>query len=139
MCFIKLSDQTGSIEVIVFPKVYAVSKSFILPDQIIVVSGKLESGDKSPTLIAESVITLEELEKQEEVQNSIEVSIPKNADRMLLSKIYQVLKGNPGQTKTFLVLSADDGSPKKFAVPFGAKRTLALERELTKLGCYVLE
>lgn len=139
MCFLKLQDTTGSIEVIVFPKVFARARTLLLPDQIVIVSGKLETGDQSQTLIAEDISSLELLEELKMQENSLEVSIPKDADRILLSKIYQVLKENPGESPTYLVLPVDNGSSKKFPVPFGAQRTVSLERELTNLGCYILE
>lgn len=138
MCFLRLQDTTGSLEVIVFPKVYAQARQYLVPEQIIIVTGKLESGEQQLTVIAESITTLDDIQ-QETGESSIEVSIPKDADRILLSKIYQVLKDNPGDLKTFLVLPADNGVLKKFPVPFGARRTFTLERDLTSLGCQILE
>lgn len=139
MCFLKLQDTTGSIDVIVFPKVYSMVKTLLLPDQIIIVSGKIESGEQSPTLIAESITSLAQMEEDAENEHALEVSIPKDADRTLLSQIYQILKENPGDAKTYLVLPGDNGMPKKFSVPFGARRTIALERGLISLGCSILE
>ncbi|HSX19257.1 MAG TPA: DNA polymerase III subunit alpha [Candidatus Saccharimonadales bacterium] len=139
MCFLKLQDTTGTIDVIVFPKVYAQARSYLMPDQIVVIEGKIESGDQSPTLIADSVSSLVQIEEDAIAQSSLEVSIPKDADRQLLSQIYQVLKENPGESPTFLVLPGDDGSAKKFSVPFGSRRSLQLERDLKDLGCFLLE
>lgn len=139
MCFLRLQDTTGTVEVIVFPKVYEKARQYLVPDQIIVVLGKLEAGEQQFTLIAESISLLSDFTDEEPDQEALEVSIPQNADRILLSKIYQVLKENPGDSKTFLILPSENGSSKKFPVPFGARRTLSLERELVNLGCQILE
>ena len=141
MCFIKLQDTTGTLEVIVFPKVYSSSWQYLMPDQIVIISGKVETGEQSPVLIAEKVETLEsQIEPQEDFEETkIEVAIPKDADRILLSRVYQVLKSSPGNVPTYLVLPSDGGSPKKFPVPFGLTKTASLETELNSLGCRIIE
>src|SRR4030042_6471491 len=39
MCFAKIQDITGSLEIIVFPRAYSQAKGYLMPDQIVVVSG----------------------------------------------------------------------------------------------------
>ena len=141
MCFLKLQDTTGTLEIIVFPRVYSASWQYLMQDQIVIVSGKVETGEQSPVLIAEKIESLDsQQEPQEDFEEThIEVAIPKDADRILLSKVYQVLKSSPGSIPTFLVLPTDNGSPKKFPVPFGLTKTEGLEIELQSLGCHILE
>ncbi len=136
MCFLKLQDTTGTLEVLVFPKVYAKTRSVIATDQIVVISGKLETGEQTPILIAENIMSLSESLTLPQ-SNNFEVALPKDADRVLLSKIYQLLKENPGEDSITLILSGENGAARKFAVPFTAKRTQQLTRLLTKLGCRV--
>ena len=138
MCFLKLQDTTSTIEVLVFPKVYAKARNILITDQIVVISGKLEAGDQTPVLIAENITSLEESLNQTDWQNPFEVTVPRNADRLLLSKIYQVLKENPGEDPIFLILQGDNGSSKKFSVPFGTKRSEQLTSNLLDLGCRVI-
>ena len=136
MCFLKLQDTTGTLEVLVFPKVYAQTRSILITDQIVVISGKLEAGEQTPVLIAENIMSLEEsLEGGHD--NVLEVTVPKNADRLLLSKIYQILKENPGDDSIFLVLQGENGNSKKFPVPFGTTKSEQLAEVLLELGCQV--
>ncbi|MEK9147076.1 MAG: DNA polymerase III subunit alpha [Patescibacteria group bacterium] len=139
MCFIRLADITGSIEVIVFPKVFQTSREFIIPDQIVIVSGRLEADEQSTVIIAESIKPINSLEVQEEGKVALEVSLPKDADRILLSRVYQILKENPGDQPTYLVLPSENGNSKKMPVPFGSRKTERLEKELISLGCQILE
>ncbi|MDP2632640.1 MAG: DNA polymerase III subunit alpha [Candidatus Curtissbacteria bacterium] len=141
MCFLKLQDTTGTLEVIVFPRVFAASWQYLTPDQIVIISGKVETGEQSPVLIAEKVESLDSQREPVEdfEETAIEVFIPKDADRILLSKIYQILKSSPGNIPTFLVLPSSGGSPKKFPVPFGLTKTQNLEIELQSLGCHIKE
>jgi len=69
--------------------------------------------------------------------NVLEVTVPKNADRLLLSKIYQILKENPGDDSIFLVLQGENGNSKKFPVPFGTTKSEQLAEVLLELGCQV--
>ena len=138
MCFLKLQDESGSIEVIVFPRVYAASKHLLLPDQIIVIWGRLEINEDTPILIAEKIASLDSALQTETEEEILEVTLPQDADRILLSKIYQVLKSNPGDVPTYLVLPSENGMVKKFPVPMRSRKTSALQKELEILGCRII-
>jgi len=138
MCFLKLQDMTGTIEVLVFPRVYEVSRNYLMTDQIVLISGKIEEGETTPIIIAQTITSIDQVEEPKEFEKILEVAIPKDADRILLSKIYQVLKENPGTDSTYLVLPNGNGSQKKFAVPFGARKSQNLEKKLETLGCHII-
>ncbi len=56
MAFVTIEDQTGfNIECIIFPKTYESSRSILLKDSIVIVSGKLEFKDDRPIIIVESI------------------------------------------------------------------------------------
>jgi DNA polymerase-3 subunit alpha len=135
MCFIKLQDTTGSMEVIVFPRVYATAKSIILPDQIVIVTGKLEADERSTTLIAESIAHIETLDRADKNQDYVQISIPSDADRIMLSKIYEILKESRGSVPAYLSLKSTTGEPRRIPVPFGVDPSDGLRRLLENLGC----
>ena len=139
MCFLKLQDRASSVEVIVFPKVYSKAKSLLASDQIVLVTGKLEADDQNLTLIAENIVTIEDAEEKVLfAEAALEVAIPKNADRVLLSKIYEILRNSPGELPTFLVLPSNNGNTKKMPLPFGTQKTGELESNLKNIGCRIL-
>ena len=103
------------------------------------VSGKLESDEQNITLIAENIKTIDEAEgKMLAEDTALEVAIPKNADRVLLSRIYEILRNSPGDLPTFLVLPSENGSAKKMPLPFGTQKTGELESDLKNIGCRIL-
>jgi DNA polymerase-3 subunit alpha len=55
MAFVELGDLTGSVEVIVFPKVYAQNKEFLVLDQIVVITGRLDFKEERPVVLAEKI------------------------------------------------------------------------------------
>ena len=60
MAYIKLFDETGEIEVTIFPRVYQESYQFLEKNKFILVKGKIESDDEDKSMIADSVELLEE-------------------------------------------------------------------------------
>ena len=137
MCFIKLQDMSGTIEVLVFPRTYESARSLITPDQIVIVSGKLESGEDTPVLIASEVTLLESARDSTE-EEVFEITLPTQTDRVLLSKIYEVLKNHPGQMTTYLILPGSDSENRKIPVPFTTSRSFELENNLESLGCKII-
>ncbi|MCJ7826112.1 DNA polymerase III subunit alpha, partial [Patescibacteria group bacterium] len=59
MAFIKLEDTTGTIEIVIFPKIFTACVSFLKNDAIIEVSGRIDKKDDRLTLLAEDIINLE--------------------------------------------------------------------------------
>jgi DNA polymerase III subunit alpha len=55
MAFISLDDQTGVIDLVIFPKIFSSFKSKLFEDNIILVMGKLDSRDDRISLIVEEI------------------------------------------------------------------------------------
>ena len=138
MCFIKLQDTTGSMEVIAFPRVYAAAKNIIAPDQIVVITGKLQADERSTTLIAESIAHIESLDPGNQDQEYVQIKIPGDADRIMLSKIYEILKESRGSVPAYLSLASTSGEPRRIPVPFGVNPSDGLKRLLENLGCQLV-
>ncbi len=58
MCFIRLSDMSGTIEAVVFPRTYAQFKSVIVPEKCIAIKAKLSERGGAISLVAESFMAL---------------------------------------------------------------------------------
>lgn len=139
MCFLKLQDMSGTIEVIVFPRTYELARSIIAPDQIVVVSGKLEPNEETPIVIAGEVTLLDSERDYETLDDDyLNITLPKDTDRILLSKIYEVLKESPGKMTTYLVIPGSDSANRKIPVPFTINRSQDLENQLLALGCSII-
>lgn len=137
MCFIKLQDMSGTLEIIVFPRSYETAKSVIVPDSIVVVRGKLETGEDTPVLIASEITLLSSHEEAYQEDEMLNITIPQAADRVLLSKIYEALKSSPGTSKTYLVIPGSDSQDRRIPVPFTVSKSFDLESALEELGCRI--
>lgn len=59
MAFVTLEDRTGSLDLVVFPRLYAQVKDILLKDRVIVVEGKLDKRDDRLSLIVDNLVEVE--------------------------------------------------------------------------------
>jgi DNA polymerase-3 subunit alpha len=55
MMFLRIADLTGSIEVVIFPKVYEEFKQFLIVEKCIAIKGRVSMRNDTPGIIAEKV------------------------------------------------------------------------------------
>ena len=58
MLFVKMSDFTGSMEVVVFPRTFNEVKDLVIADNCIAIKGKVSDRNGTVSLIAEAVKAL---------------------------------------------------------------------------------
>ncbi len=59
MAFITISDENGlAVECVVFPKIFDQYKNFLVKDSVVIVSGKVDTKNDRPVIIAEKISTL---------------------------------------------------------------------------------
>ena len=57
MAFVLLEDLQGTIEVIVFPRLYAEVKEILQPERLIIVKGKVDVKGREPKILADTIQT----------------------------------------------------------------------------------
>ena len=55
MAFVRIEDESGTMEVVVFPKVYEKARNFLNPDQVILLAGKLNQRDSDLNILADKI------------------------------------------------------------------------------------
>ena len=90
MAFVHLEDLQGSIEVVVFPRVFKETRDLWQPDKILVVRGRVDAKSREPKILCESV------------QDYVTVSRPLNEDQNISQpprhvRITIARSGNPEQ------------------------------------------
>ena len=63
MCFVNIADETGEIEGIVFPDLFAISGQKLKTDSIIIVNGKISMKDDRVTVICGAITAESEFER----------------------------------------------------------------------------
>ena len=114
MAFIKLEDLSGSIELVVFPKVYQQSIFLWQEGKIIMIQGKLSTKDGQLKLLVDKAEELEPSfvsgprDEQKEVENLFFVNLPAGADLDILEKIKVLLSRFYGDHEVVLTVPEGD-------------------------------
>ncbi len=100
MAFAKAEDGTGTLELVVFPKIFKDTRDFWTPGQPLLITGKVDVRDESPNLLVEAIETMASLGEKKE--REVYIKIPKTADTSTLKKLKELLIGNTGDQTGFL-------------------------------------
>jgi DNA polymerase-3 subunit alpha len=132
MAFAKVSDGTGTLNLVVFPSIYQETKSLWMDKSPVVVTGKVDFREDVTSLIVDKISTKADLAnfpkstKKEEVY----ISIPKNSDPEALKRLKTLLLKNKGGKKATLVF---EGKNKKLKLPFGINWNKSLAFDIKDL------
>jgi DNA polymerase-3 subunit alpha len=139
MAIVKIEDETGSIEAVVFPKVYASTSKHLILDQIVIVSGRIDNREDRFSLIVENVLGIDdsainsEFDKQNPLYpNELEIRVPQGTRLSELEKLNSLLKKFPGSEQVVLIFSNPSGE-KMVRVPFGIDFSGELKRQIADI------
>jgi DNA polymerase III subunit alpha len=118
MAFFTLEDLTGSVEVLVFPKVMEKALPFLIDDKIVQVIGRLSDKDEEFKLIADDIkelpnddlygMALSQMEKSRQVVLHMAALAGKDS----LNMIKDILQKHPGNVQVFLSIGAGPAAKK---------------------------
>jgi DNA polymerase III subunit alpha len=91
MAFITLSDETGEIEVVIFPNVYKKAISLIHKGKLLFIEGTIENNEGSIKCLAKEIIALKELNK------NLFIKV-KDRNNEKLEKLKHIIKKHQGFT-----------------------------------------
>jgi len=98
MAFISLDDIYGSIEAVVFPKIFETSSNIIKEDKIIFLKGKISlKEDEVPKIICDRIDTIENVASSGKLYIKL-----KNENDILWEKAREILAQNNGKTPVTL-------------------------------------
>jgi len=154
MCFAKLSDLFKSVELVVFPKTYALTTSIWQPDAVVFLTGKVEGkidtdvfeddleSEKEFTILVDSAKVY--LDSSTELSNississppahpkTISIYIPKGTPQRKLVELNTLLQAHKGTFPAELVFT-QNGSSRVIPLPFGLNSTPDLTSQIANL------
>ncbi len=116
MAFATLDDDSGQIELVIFPTLYAQTKSLWQNDQVVLVTGKVDLKNRL-TLIVESALKPESAPEPKLTLGKISLHLTQVTPKSILIKLNQLFQANPGQERIFLELE-NGAQPKLVRLPF---------------------
>jgi DNA polymerase-3 subunit alpha len=131
MAFVTIEDMHGSVEVIVFSRVFSDVRDLLVEDRPVLVQGQVQKDEKSVKILADKVIPIDKAEETwaASVHFNLEIS---RTDREGLENLHAILKRHPGLCPAFLHLRSPDNADSIIALPDGFKLKAggALTREV---------
>jgi DNA polymerase-3 subunit alpha len=125
MAFIKIEDPTGTIELVIFPKIYKSSKALLIDNRPLLVSAKVDSRNDTPTLIVASIETKDSTNGDK--NEVLIINVPAKSSSDQLKNLKKLLIQNPGSKSVVLVF---EGSGKEIKLPIRVSWSKALAGEI---------
>lgn len=99
MAFITVEDMTGSVDVVVFPKVYEKAKDLLLEDNIIIVKGRISKDEEETksSILAEEILTLDSIKRNIHIKFDTEEELKSS-----ITTILDIIKKYPGKDNIYL-------------------------------------
>lgn len=128
MAFASVQDETGKIDVVVFPKLWEETRDIWFKYGAVVVNGKVDERNDSISLLADSVDDEESVKNQE---GKFVVTVPKKTSSEKLKILKDILREHPGGQK--VVLMFEGNGEDEIEVPFGVAWEESLSRKINQL------
>ena len=129
MAFGSLEDETGKLELVIFPRVYAEYKELWIQGKPVIVEGKIEIREDEIALLVDKAETL----KKSEEKYDFVIRIPQRTTSKTLMALNQLLKSNSGKKKGVLVFENGSAANKKLELNFGVDFSPSIEKEIESL------
>jgi len=135
MAFVKLEDDSGAIEAVVFPKVFRKTRPCWQKESLVIAEGTVEVREERISVLIENAQPLEEATRKEEKDNEVDfkISLPAKISPQKLVELNKILRANQGEKKVSLVFVNSFGEGKKMILPFGVNYTPQLAEEIRQL------
>ncbi|MCS7092000.1 MAG: DNA polymerase III subunit alpha [Patescibacteria group bacterium] len=105
MAFVKVKDETGVIELVVFPKVYSAKKHLWEEDKPVLIHGRIDIRDDGRSVIVNEAFSKDEISQGP--QSELFITIPRGTTTEHLKILKQILLANPGEQRVSLVFDGD--------------------------------
>ncbi len=136
MAFVTLEDETSTIDVVIFPKVWQEFKSIIQEDSPVLLSGKIDQRDDKLNLLCSRARAIPgNFSDQPSLAptNIHQINIPRGTHKDILQQIGALLKKSPGEDGINVVLPNGSNQPKIIPLPYKVNFTLKLQSQIRAL------
>ena len=107
MGFATIEDLHGSVEVVVFPSVYAACAELLTADTVVLVQGTVQVEENGVKILADEIIPMEQAEETWTVEVRLMVD-PEITNRETLKRVQRTLQRYPGSCRGFVHICLKD-------------------------------
>lgn len=139
MAFLSLTDEGSEIEAVVFPKTYALVKSILIPNAVVIVKGKVEEREDRLSFIVDSIEAFADdgddsvgANDHSPVEDPNTIHIPNGTSKPVLLELNRLLQENKGEDHITLIFQNTHDS-RELKLPFGINYTQELRAQIQSL------
>ncbi len=110
MAFAAIEDQYGSIEVVVFPKLYVRVHTLLANEEIVILEGEVQKNENQVKLIANKIIPIDQAAEEWTSGVLIQVDV-QNHSVQTLEELKALIEMYPGECTAFLRIVIDKDTP----------------------------
>ncbi|HEX6922463.1 MAG TPA: DNA polymerase III subunit alpha, partial [Bacillales bacterium] len=139
MAFVSLSDDTGDVEVVVFPKLYNQNPLYFEKEQFLLLEGAIQKEEQSVKLIAEKAIPLDQLANTENRKPTKKQTLflkveSRHRQESTMSEVKKLLQRFQGHVEVILYYSDENKTirlPESFNVNPSSECLSLLRKQLS--------
>ncbi|MFA6281162.1 MAG: DNA polymerase III subunit alpha [Candidatus Omnitrophota bacterium] len=130
MAILKIEDETSTVEVFVFPRLFVEASVYIKEKSIVVIKGKLESKERTPKILAAQITPIESI-----FDNIKGLNIAVRSEKFPLAVLKELFLNNRGSTPVVFMFSNSklNGIKIKTANSFSLRLTENILKEIGAL------
>ncbi len=129
MAFVSLQDDTGTIDCIVFPQLYAENPELWHEDSPLIVKGRVDNREDKLQIVVDSATVIDTKKTPRDMIH--EIFIKSGTPKKLMQEISDLLKDHPGDHE--IVVAIESGNNlKKITLPYRVDYTPVLEKQVEK-------
>ncbi len=134
MAFATLADESGQVDMVIFPKVFEECKALLGEDRVVLCHGKLDFREDELSFVANKIIEVDEkIHDYVAEYQTVTIPIPRGTDKDILVNLSNLLKSNPGGDTCVLEIPNGGTIPKKITLPYKIKYNRALQKQIDYL------
>ena len=138
MAFIEVSDGISSIEAVVFPTTFEISKQFLNKDEVILIIGRIDKREEELSLVIDKLIKFDSGNipaefLQKKGGKIIEIYVPKGTEVQILQNVNRTLRNYPGSIPVSLLLPNGGTELRRLELPFTVNPEQDLEIEIKEM------
>lgn len=108
MAFVKVEDETGGIELVIFPRIFEKIRNLLLDNKPILVSGRVDFREETPSIIVENIQSKEVVATNS--KDRLYIRIPLSTSKEQLKNLKETLIKNPGNQNVILLFEGNKKS-----------------------------
>ena len=134
MTFVRLFDGTGTVDCVIFPKLFAEVKDQLIVEQVVIISGKIDKREEDFSFLVNTVEDFNPEQARRLDLTEVQVEIPRNIDSKVLQQVNISLKKYPGSAPISILIPNQTGTTfKKMNLAFTVEPGFELVQTIESL------